>query len=247
MNIILVLIIAAASFRCFGGEEVFTPEDPMRTMVDDNKTLNVSALRGKDGWVRFEGKVVEVQPNGIRLQGYYDGYGSDEDTVDFFVAHFPYNAAEGDWVGTHLFYLAKEAGTYTYTTVFGGSRTIRKLEYEIPYTPPPPPPPTPEQIAAAKAKAVADKKANEEKVLKYNQELAAKGDPYGLLRMGERYRDGDGVPTVSSIPTRTRAKCRMRAPPRRPSSATGPCRRPASFPAPASRRPSSLSSCCPVR
>lgn len=29
--------------------------------------------------------------------------------------------------------------------------------------------------------------------LKSNQELAAKGDTYGLLRMGERYRDGDGV------------------------------------------------------
>jgi uncharacterized protein len=29
--------------------------------------------------------------------------------------------------------------------------------------------------------------------LKYNQDLAAKGDAYGQLRMGERYRDGDGV------------------------------------------------------
>ena len=26
-----------------------------------------------------------------------------------------------------------------------------------------------------------------------NQDLADKGDAYGLLRMGERYRDGDGV------------------------------------------------------
>jgi TPR repeat protein len=30
--------------------------------------------------------------------------------------------------------------------------------------------------------------------LKYNQDQADKGDPYGLLRVGERYRDGDGVP-----------------------------------------------------
>ena len=29
--------------------------------------------------------------------------------------------------------------------------------------------------------------------LKSNQDQAAKGDLYGLLRMGERYRDGDGV------------------------------------------------------
>jgi len=31
------------------------------------------------------------------------------------------------------------------------------------------------------------------RVLKANQDAADKGDEYGLLRMGERYRDGDGV------------------------------------------------------
>lgn len=43
-------------------------------------------------------------------------------------------------------------------------------------------------VEAAKKQAVVDK------VLKNNEELADKGDVYGLLRMGERYRDGDGVP-----------------------------------------------------
>ena len=32
------------------------------------------------------------------------------------------------------------------------------------------------------------------RALKYNQNQADKGDPTGLLRMGERYRDGEGVP-----------------------------------------------------
>ena len=32
-----------------------------------------------------------------------------------------------------------------------------------------------------------------ERALKMNQDLADKGDAYGLLRMGERYRDGEGV------------------------------------------------------
>ena len=68
-----------------------------------------------------------------------------------------------------------------------------------------------EQIAKAQAeqnaklKAEADAKAAETrkkieiadaakaKALKSNQDEAAKGDAYGLLRMGERYRDGDGV------------------------------------------------------
>ena len=46
----------------------------------------------------------------------------------------------------------------------------------------------------AREKKDAQKQAVVDKVLKNNQDLADKGDPYGLLRMGERYRDGQGVP-----------------------------------------------------
>ena len=45
----------------------------------------------------------------------------------------------------------------------------------------------------AKEKAEAKKQAVTDKVLKSNQDAADKGDAYGLLRMGERYRDGEGV------------------------------------------------------
>jgi hypothetical protein len=58
-----------------------------------------------------------------------------------------------------------------------------------------------EQIAAAQKEAAAAKKASQDKkkaatdkVVKFNQDAADKGDAYGLMRMGERYRDGDGVP-----------------------------------------------------
>lgn len=37
------------------------------------------------------------------------------------------------------------------------------------------------------------KEAAKNKALKFNQDAADKGDAYGLMRMGERYRDGDGV------------------------------------------------------
>jgi len=40
----------------------------------------------------------------------------------------------------------------------------------------------------------AKKQALADKVLKSNQDAADRGDAYGLLRMGERYRDGEGVP-----------------------------------------------------
>jgi hypothetical protein len=51
-----------------------------------------------------------------------------------------------------------------------------------------------DQRRAAAEKADDAKTAVQAKVLKSNQDLADKGDEYGLLRMGERYRDGDGVP-----------------------------------------------------
>ena len=51
-----------------------------------------------------------------------------------------------------------------------------------------------QQDAINSTNIVAKQSAAREKALKLNQEQAAKGDAYGLLRMGERYRDGDGVP-----------------------------------------------------
>ncbi|MGO9477046.1 MAG: tetratricopeptide repeat protein [Limisphaerales bacterium] len=49
------------------------------------------------------------------------------------------------------------------------------------------------QLEADQEKATATKKHAADVALKSNQDAAAKGDAYGLLRMGERYRDGDGV------------------------------------------------------
>ncbi len=220
MKIILVLIITVVSFRSFGGgpdngvggvpsplngisvvqpqqQEVFTPKDPLREI--DGNILSAATMS------KFYGIVLEVQPTGIRVRGIYGKpggmgwfYGPEKfkegDGVEFFVEGFPYEVAENDFLDGDMNLAALEKGVYTYTTTQGGSRTIHKLVYGNVYHPPPPKPLTPEEIAAAKAKADETKKATNEKALKYNQDLAAKGDSYGLLRMGERYRDGDGVP-----------------------------------------------------
>jgi TPR repeat protein len=75
----------------------------------------------------------------------------------------------------------------------GSGHPIQLYDYGISCDPPKPKQLTLEQIADAKAKADEVKKTASDKALKYNQDQAAKGDAYGLLRMGERYRDGDGV------------------------------------------------------
>ncbi len=48
--------------------------------------------------------------------------------------------------------------------------------------------------AAAKKTIEDRKKTKDDKILKWNIDEADKGNAYGLLRMGERYRDGEGVP-----------------------------------------------------
>jgi hypothetical protein len=73
--------------------------------------------------------------------------------------------------------------------------TTAFYDFGKPYIRPPPKPLTPEEIAQQKAMAIANKNAAEARILANNEKEAAQGDVYGLLRMGERYRDGDGVET----------------------------------------------------
>jgi hypothetical protein len=49
------------------------------------------------------------------------------------------------------------------------------------------------EAAAAKLKADQQKQIAATIALKSNQDAAGKGDSFGLMRMGERYRDGEGV------------------------------------------------------
>jgi TPR repeat protein len=55
------------------------------------------------------------------------------------------------------------------------------------------PAPTPEEIQAAKDAAKIKKVEADARALQHDKEMADQGDSYGERRMGERYRDGDGV------------------------------------------------------
>jgi hypothetical protein len=175
----------------------YTPRDPQRTL--DGLHYSLRGIDPKHGWVAFQGRIIEVQEgNGVRMTGSFTGVDPAQGSVEFFVTNFPYPMAEEELIGDHFadgtFFLAKIAGTHTYRTVAGGSRTIRMLDYGQIFAP------TPKELDAMRKAALAKKEAEqkkaaaaEDKALKMNQELADKGDAYGLLRMGERYRDGEGV------------------------------------------------------
>jgi len=117
----------------------FVPEHPWRAF---NGVTNY--IKNTDA-VEFCGKILEVQPKGVRINGDYDKLFSatyfssienDSQNQEFFVANFPFEAAENESVPESRHLMAYYVGTYAYTTVNGGSRTIRKLDYGIPCEPP---------------------------------------------------------------------------------------------------------------
>ena len=169
----------------------YLPIDPLREI--DGQPCSVNP-RDTNNWAVFAGTVLQVHGNGaVRIQGQFTGH----PYAEFMVVNYPYEVVEDQVIGydnnKSLAHYAKIAGTYTYSTVAGSSRTIYKLDYGQIYTPPLPPPPTAEQIAARRAVEAAKRKKAEANTIKWLEELVATNDAYGELRMGERYRDGDGV------------------------------------------------------
>jgi hypothetical protein len=163
---------------------------PTVIITDPYRIIDGKVEKVDGSWLAIAGVVKQVHPNeGIRVQGIIENVNQEDQ--DFFLVNFPYPLAEGDkFPKPGYVYLFKSAGVYTYSTAANSTRTIHKYDYGIPWTPPPM---TDEQRAAIKAKNDAAKIAGLQKALKYNQELADKGDAYGLMRMAERYRDGEGV------------------------------------------------------
>lgn len=139
-------------------------------------------------WFACWGRVIEVQPTGIRVSGHSEFYGAGEKI--FFVEGYPYEVEEDQYIERIA---AKDSGVYTYTTVLGGTSTIRRFVYGRIVNAPTVPPPSPEQLKALADAEARKKAASDAKALNYNRDLAERGDAYGQFRMGERYRDGDGV------------------------------------------------------
>jgi TPR repeat protein len=88
-----------------------------------------------------------------------------------------------------MYCIARLAGTHMVQS-YNGQTSVAMLDYGHVFVPKP--------LSDEERQALADKtRHNREaaavKALKANQDAADKGDAYGLMRMGERYRDGDGV------------------------------------------------------
>jgi hypothetical protein len=178
----------------------FIPENPWRSL--DGETNYIKT----DG-VEFCGKVVDVTPNGIRVEGEFGGLfetsyssSSDADYHDFFVAHYPFQAVNDQVIYESEHNMAWSVGTYTYSTAQGGSRTIRKLDYGIPCE-------APQKlveraIAAAAAASKAKEEINRQKIfqaqintVRWLSPQATNGDASAQCSLGEHYLNGQGCET----------------------------------------------------
>jgi TPR repeat protein len=143
------------------------------------------------GWCAFSGTILDNWPKGVRVQGeYHTMYpaGAVSFRGEFFVKGYPYPARPNDPVQASL--AAKPSEMFTLTAPrLQRTFTLHALDFGLPCDAPP------VDTNAIQLKAEVAKQSANERILAANEAAAAQGDPYGLLRMGERYRDGDGVET----------------------------------------------------
>jgi TPR repeat protein len=202
----------------------FIPRDPWREIYSEKKYVNSP----NSGFVRFNGQILEVAQEGIRVLG-KRGDSADE---EYFVFNFPYRFKTGESVDPANIYVAFEDGDFSYITEDGYAKKIPKLNYGKPCDRPKNADGVEsialqlsaqdeaklspidqglkqkhEAVIAAKKRldeftagssvrltnAWKQLKKEQEDELKNTQDLANNNDPEALRRMGERYRDGDGV------------------------------------------------------
>ena len=151
------------------------PEDPWR-FIDGAQV----AANGP-GWFRFWGRVQGVREGAMLIHGSYSKGGSTNEG-NFVLVRFPETRTEGDTFTYKESWWAKLDGT----TNFEGA-DYRRLDYgELRLT---------DEEKAAQARAMEEKRAKAmATTIAYYQQRADKGDPDAWLRLGEIYRDGDGVP-----------------------------------------------------
>jgi len=168
----------------------FVPRDPWRAI---NGVTNYV----KTGGVEFCGRIVEVTPDGVRMDGMsgplfattYDP--AIPNHTSFIVTNLPAALAGAGMIRPEDHFMAWPAGTCT----TAGGATIQRLDYGVPC---PPPPPSPEQLQAVRARQEAERRrlwlvqSNTVRMLSVE---ATNGDAGSQFSLGMHYLNGVGCET----------------------------------------------------
>lgn len=164
--------------------------------VDQRRFINGQwTLCTLPGWVRFYGTFDFPTTNGGLV---IDGGCKGDTSINgsFVLVHFPHDVATGDKFkyDAEKSWWAKPSGTIPVIMKDGIVHILHRLDYGALNAPQVAPVVlTSDQLAAAKEAAAKKKVENAAKALAYNLKAADAGDSYGEYRMGQRYRDGEGV------------------------------------------------------
>ncbi|HTV41457.1 MAG TPA: hypothetical protein VMF08_12820 [Candidatus Sulfotelmatobacter sp.] len=180
----------------------FIPIHPWRAIGGQT---NYVKLNG----VQFCGKIVEVMPQGIRIEGEWGPLGTVYYPVngwvnlavppeygDYFVTNYPFNAIKGGIIASAARLMAWYAGTYTYKTANGESRTIEKLDYGVPCGP------NPVLLAASQKQiqqAAENRRESQSRVVKFLERDAENGDSSAQYGLGIHYLRGIGCDTNEAL------------------------------------------------
>jgi hypothetical protein len=157
----------------------------------ENQTLAVSEA---NGWRFISGRVISVISRGE----YILGLGLGDRCVR--ASHAPDGRVDGDSISGW----AIETGTYSYTTILRGQRTVAVCDFGIPCDPPPEI--LERQLAAARTAAEAASRAEAERQkrgaessLRFHLAQASNGQPSAQCALGKRYLAGDGLPVDTNL------------------------------------------------
>ena len=190
-------------------------EDAVKNFIPENPWREINGVTNYakgDGWKEFYGKVLEVQPTGIRVRGriyipslnlHGVSIADVSDGEEFFIANFPYRVADETILEPSSKYVAKESGLFTYPTVTGGSHTIKKLDYGQPCEEPlwaiieeqKQKALEEQQKVDAQKAAQAKKYAAQAKTITWLQSQATNGSSSAQCSLGLHYLSGEGCET----------------------------------------------------
>jgi hypothetical protein len=206
MNRIILILLIAASLKVSGQTvtNLRVVDGVIYKVIPPEHFIanGINYYTDKDPlWKTIDGNIVKVLTNEIIVEKFVTTPdGSLPTGVNIIIRNYP--VKESPTVGKSIWFMAMQTGTSDYNGdrlelwdlgVPPTADDLRKLKADTEERQKAAQKELDDQRRVAAEKADAAKKASQAKVLKSNQDLADKGDAYGLLRMGERYRDGDGV------------------------------------------------------
>jgi hypothetical protein len=194
-------------------------KDPWRLSYGETKYV----LDPKQGFVTFDGQILEVTTVGMRIFGNLDG----AQNTEYFIVNFPYSCKAGESIDPSKIFMAEKNGTFSFVTEDGYAKSLPKINYGTPCEKPPTGQILEASIETSYLKAQEDilsakdrnleisknklndlvaeserieKQAEDvmnsaiQSALAYDKTFADAGNIDALRKMEERYESGDGVP-----------------------------------------------------